>query len=360
MIYIRTSGKNGRRALNVAKTKWPDGLFAFTEKDPEKWETDIDGIKVISHYRMYREWNATDFLVVPENFFCSDLSDELTSAGIPCDSVYVCFDDELIKADEFIYLDYLEYHVNDHCNLNCKSCSHFCPLVTEPVFVDFDQTERDLYRLKELVCQIKKIRIMGGEPLLNSELPRYINVTRRVFPYSDIRLVTNGLLIKTLGNDVWNAIKNNNVRIDISIYPPMLKTMDMCISEINKHECRVGGLHQVSRFEKIMHSPEPYKMDNTNSCICNNIRDGYIASCPMVFCGKYYNDYFGEQVPFESGKINLYEIENGKELLERLNTPFDLCNYCRNYMLGINASTKGNLWERISGIKDCRLEDWNE
>lgn len=28
------------------------------------------------------------------------------------------------------YLSYLEFHVADHCNLNCKYCTHYSPLVT--------------------------------------------------------------------------------------------------------------------------------------------------------------------------------------------------------------------------------------
>lgn len=59
-------------------------------------------------------------------------------------------------------LDYFEYHVCDHCNLNCKGCGHFSNIESEEHFADYDQYVRDLKDLKRLFNGIDVIRLMGG------------------------------------------------------------------------------------------------------------------------------------------------------------------------------------------------------
>ena len=71
---------------------------------------------------------------------------------------------QYISRDE---LDTMEIHVADHCNMNCKNCSMFCGLVKEPKYSDFMQTQNSLYILKGIFKHIKRIRVIGGEPLLN-------------------------------------------------------------------------------------------------------------------------------------------------------------------------------------------------
>ncbi len=64
----------------------------------------------------------------------------------------------------------------DHCNLNCKGCVHFSPLVRESVFPKLSDVERDFIRLREIIEYIDTIRILGGEPRLNPELSRYLEM----------------------------------------------------------------------------------------------------------------------------------------------------------------------------------------
>src|SRR5574344_1878229 len=123
------------------------------------------------------------------------------------------------------YLDYIEININDHCNMNCKGCSHFAPLAPTS-FKDFNVFFKDIKRLKELIPHIFKIRIMGGEPFLNPELKKYVRAIKEVYPYTDLRIVTNGLLLKNIDDEILDFIKNNDVMLDISVYPPLHKTID--------------------------------------------------------------------------------------------------------------------------------------
>ena len=87
--------------------------------------------------------------------------------------------DKFYKYDDVTYLDYIEININDHCNLNCKGCSHFAPLAPAS-FKNFNTFLKDIKRLKQLIPHIFKIRIMGGEPFLNPELKRYVETLKEV------------------------------------------------------------------------------------------------------------------------------------------------------------------------------------
>jgi MoaA/NifB/PqqE/SkfB family radical SAM enzyme len=77
-------------------------------------------------------------------------------------------------------LPYVEMHVVDHCNLNCKGCSHFSPIADE-LFTDIGEFTRDLQQLRRLVSNIEVIRLMGGEPLLHPNITDFIRSTKFFF-----------------------------------------------------------------------------------------------------------------------------------------------------------------------------------
>ena len=62
-------------------------------------------------------------------------------------------------------LDYIEYNVVGHCNLNCKGCSHFSN-IQKKEFADLATFEKDISMLKKLFSEIRLINLLGGEPLL--------------------------------------------------------------------------------------------------------------------------------------------------------------------------------------------------
>ena len=122
-------------------------------------------------------------------------------------------------------LDYVESEIAEYCNLNCKGCSDFCNLCTQKRYYALEEFKKDYERLAQLFSEVKKIRLMGGEPLLNPRLTDYVIVCREIFPDADIRIVTNGLLIPRLSDIQLKTIKENHVKFDISNYPPTRKIL---------------------------------------------------------------------------------------------------------------------------------------
>ena len=123
-------------------------------------------------------------------------------------------------------LGYMEYHVSWHCNLKCKGCSHYSNLYDKPLFGDLEKYRKNLLRLSELFDHILQIKLLGGEPFLNRQIGDFVQATREVFPDTDLRVTSNGLLIPTVDDTVLEILSRNHVTVEISNYPPTANVLD--------------------------------------------------------------------------------------------------------------------------------------
>ena len=98
-----------------------------------------------------------------------------------------------------------ETHIVEHCDLNCRMCTHFSPLAV-PRFAELSTFSRDLRRLRELFGDdVAYIMLLGGEPLLHPELPDFLCTARTFFPNTDVILYTNGLKLPQMNPVFWES-----------------------------------------------------------------------------------------------------------------------------------------------------------
>lgn len=230
------------------------------------------------------------------------------------------------------YLPYLEFHVADHCNLNCKACEHYSGLVKEPHFTDLKKFIKDFERLHEFIDDIGMIRILGGEPLLNQEINEYIKLSRRLYSKAIIYVVTNAILLQKMPEDFFETLRECKAAIWISFYPPLESKMP----EIKKLLEEKGVRFNVSLLNKNFTVKQTLKQHDYPREIflqcfqahCHNLYDGKIAACFLPFTTKYFNLYYGKDLP-EDGALDLYdETLTTEKLKAHLLTPFERCRYC--------------------------------
>jgi len=89
---------------------------------------------------------------------------------------------------------------------------------------------------------------MGGEPLLHPNICEFLYIARKNFPKTDIRLVTNGLLLKKMPEHFWVALRLTNVKVDMSKYPPTNNEFDSYINLINENNVKVGDINDADKF----------------------------------------------------------------------------------------------------------------
>jgi len=267
------------------------------------------------------------------------------------------FRDVISKYNNRRELQSLEIHIADHCNLNCCNCSMLCGLVAEPVFDDFNETVDGLMLLKKHIDHIGTIRILGGEPLLNKRLKDYIGVIRQLFPYSDIRINTNGLLIKSINAEEAAFYRENNVSFIVSCYP----STDLLVDEM--HEClkHYGIKHSISTV--ITSFTQIYDISgvadaNTNFAQCPwrihcaTLRGKKLSTCFVPFVFKYLKNIFDITVP-TGGTLSLEESNISAETIHGfLNECTPFCSYCSSHgrMLPWEKLTESNRFNKNSWV----------
>ena len=334
---------NWNRSIQLLQTYRPDifiaglssvslGQFASSSVTYTPEETaalyrshQIDGVINIQgenpyYFRLLKELGIENIYVIPHTLYQKlELSESIDD-----DAILYPYKEVLPE------LMQLEFHLADHCNLNCKGCSHFSNLVPQPVFPDKEQFVRDLQQLTGYFSQIHDFYLLGGEPLLNPEIGVYINTVRKAFPYTNLIIVTNGLLLLSLKEEVIQMIKENRVHISISDYTCLDR--DKIISFIQAHALSADLREGKECFSKYLNPQGNSDKEQVfANCIrrnCTFLAKGKMAACCQPFVVHYFNDYFHENLPEEEG-IDLYEPGlTGWEIQKRLITPMESCRYC--------------------------------
>ncbi len=289
------------------------------------------------------EYGVADIYMVPEWVYQKNWQE------LSCEDILIKIDSKKPR------LEYFEYHIADHCNLNCKGCGHYCPLVTEPSFGDLSQYVKDLHRLKELCWGVHRIRLMGGEPLLNPQLKDFVIETRKVFPDCTLRIVTNAILLDSPEPELFEVMRENNCGFDITLYEPLKARLHKIEAVCDLYGVRYYINQSKGEFFKRLDisgdNPPEQSWQNCLSKSCAFLRDGKISTCAMPQMIPIFNSAFGTNITVSDGDvIDLYDEElDGWTLVNKLSSPMGICRYCVE-------EPETFLWEAVGHKVD--INDW--
>ena len=216
-------------------------------------------------------------------------------------------------------LEFLEVMVMRTCNLSCAGCTTFSDL-TYKGFVSWDTGKSWLDPWLERI-NLNAIGVMGGEPLINPEIRQWIKGIREILPHTQIRFVTNGLLLEKNWDivDLLDEVGNSVLKISYHVNNPILdNTIERIFNSfqwepvhefgINRYKNQRGLRFQIAKpqsffktFKNQYHNMEPHN---------NNPADAFDMcvqqKCPLLYNGKIW----------KCGTLALTP-----ELLERMGNP---------------------------------------
>ncbi|MBQ7629204.1 MAG: radical SAM protein [Selenomonadaceae bacterium] len=228
------------------------------------------------------------------------------------------------------FLRYAETNLIDSCNLNCSGCTHYANLFDKNDFYPIEKYERDIKNFAAAV-DVLQFRLLGGEPLKLPNLIDYIKLTRKYFPQTDLRIATNGLMIPSAPQDLLDAIRENQITVDITIYPPTEKVIDKVQEILNANGIYFTFFKKADRFIVFLslnggHNPEKSRRICINDG-CRFMRDGKIYKCPIDALSYKFAEKFGlKGFPKPTGVT--IGTPNFVSLLERLNDDVECCYWC--------------------------------
>ena len=132
----------------------------------------------------------------------------------------------------------------------------------------------------------------------------------------------------------WKTLRDNDVLIDLSIYPPCKNKVQEYIKLINENRIILGDLHYCdffscqNNFSGESDIKESFKHCGTSFCSTKkraNLWNSKLYTCPVCYT-EYFNKYFNLNRPNPQG-FDIYKL-SGEELLSSLNNPIEYCKYC--------------------------------
>lgn len=239
-----------------------------------------------------------------------------------------------------------EVSLADHCNISCQMCDHFSQL-SEEYFQDYETYEKDIRQLgKVFDHKIGLISFLGGEPLLNNEIIKFLKVTREQFPDGELLILTNGIKLlewehSEYGN-LWEACRKYDIHITVTVYPIKL---DYLAIEKKAEEYGIGlamssniHAHDLTRAVKIS---DKHTMDLSGgvdrfycvNCLYFNkfsvLKDGRIYMCPIEAHSNIFNKKFNQELKIrQDDYLDIYKIESWKDISEFSSKYVPFCSYC--------------------------------
>lgn len=225
----------------------------------------------------------------------------------------------------------LEVHLADHCNMNCRGCSHFSPIAERRLF-DPGDYRRDLRRLQGLFSTVRVVRLLGGEPLLNPRVTEFMTATREIFPKAKITLCTNGILLAKMPEGFWQACRDCSAEIEVSVYPPMEADAPALERLVNGNGLRARVISKKKFHALLNKKGDTEKVRAFRRCrkreYCPMLRDGKIYVCPVPAMAHYLNEKFGVGVP-RDGSVDIHTPGiSGWDVLSGINEAPTACRYC--------------------------------
>jgi len=244
----------------------------------------------------------------------------------------------------------LDFNVAYACNLACKGCISLS---------DFDR--RGVSSLRDVQTQCNTwskildpsvISIFGGEPLMHPRIEKVLETIRSAWPLAQIRLITNGYLLKKFNPELW--FRFGNMQMQVSIHRQdhertitnEIKKIVQCRKAWKVMRTTSDGHKQLelvnddliiykSKFKTFVMPykfvngvPTPFKSDPAKAhAICGN------PDVPILYKNKLYKcapianlldvDKLGNYHYKGLGPTD--DVEN---LVSRINTPESICSMC--------------------------------
>jgi len=112
-------------------------------------------------------------------------------------------------------IDYLRISVTDRCNLRCKYCmpSQGVEWMPHEDILTFEE----ILRLMRISTQLgfRRFRITGGEPLVRTEILKFLQEGAKIPGVEDLMITTNGLLLPEMALDLKAAgVQRVNISLD--------------------------------------------------------------------------------------------------------------------------------------------------
>jgi hypothetical protein len=200
---------------------------------------------------------------------------------------------------------------------------------------------------------------MGGEPLLHPLVADAMNLTRRLLPHIRIVLTTNGVLLRRMGDEFWNALVKCGVELQLSAYPINMD-YDGLVEMAKAHGADADFAMDLTgrdagkaAFLKVAVDPEGGQdpIRSFNSCLFGGnfmqLLGGSIWNCQVAAHHATLDTAFGWKMRSEpADELPLASVTSLDDIESFRRSAHPMCRYCANDRMGVMAWQRSRQEER--------------
>ncbi|MDR1952461.1 MAG: radical SAM protein [Elusimicrobiota bacterium] len=250
-----------------------------------------------------------------------------------------------------IYIPYIEVAITTRCSLKCKYCANYINTVEEKYQHSLTSDEFKTY-LDNLLCNVSKLdflKIFGGEPLLNKDLDKILQIALDNKKISVVWLTTSGTIdisdnlisiMKRYPGKIYVNISNYTLNKDLA---PRLKTQAIL------YKCKQNGIltkldesgalwNKTSEIKYHSRSPQANRNYFLKCKIhCIHILNGKLYPCPKAAIFDLRNIY-NTMLPDEFSDMQIIKdkeyidlsapVEKEQLIKFYSNADYLACNFC--------------------------------
>lgn len=210
--------------------------------------------------------------------------------------------------DGRIHTQGIEYSAAYHCNLRCSGCSHLSPYLRRK-FPPLESFEADVTALATAM-HARDIRLVGGEPLLNPDITRFVQAARRSGIADSIMVTTNGALLHRMDDAFWEAVDF----VSVTLYPgncPSEKALKLIKERAKGSNTRLRLFPNPVFRTTVVTTPHP--KDWITDTIFRTCKNVHLYHCHMLHEGRLYKCAVPPFLPEYLGRMGRNEYEPGKD-----------------------------------------------
>lgn len=213
-------------------------------------------------------------------------------------------------------IGHVDYHITNHCNLNCAGCNQFGTLA-KPWFVSYEQFCEEWQLVHDKDIKIKEIRILGGETLLHPDLNKLVIFLRSLFPNSSIVVYTNAILLEKRKEEIMPVFNEQKITLFISRYPNLKLDYWDLIRGFSSVQWADESFFMNTCLHRNPDFDPDYSFHHCNSSQvwqCRFLKDNRLYACSMLPNICHLIDYFPELKDTPLGQMKIED--NGIDIRE--------------------------------------------
>ncbi|MDR0963489.1 MAG: radical SAM protein [Clostridium sp.] len=227
----------------------------------------------------------------------------------------------------------LEFVVTTRCSLKCRDCANLMQYYKTPSHIDTGTILRSIDRVFQLIDYIVDVNLLGGEPLLNPDLPQILDKLGEYrTKIRTLNITTNGTILPK--RELIDALIRNNAMMTVSDYGELSGKRLQLIALLHENGIGVKDLkgqmwNTPHTFCKNLARQQREIAQTFRTCAaqCMEVINGKLSYC--VFQAHAENLHAIPRSDYES--LDLLDEHLTKEAVRDLcypSRPLLACRYC--------------------------------